>query len=305
MLFNRVELSDSVDALIMSFDIDDRCVGRNYRMEENVAADRVREVEAREVQSGDIKCVVRDYFDVSIQGNRRGHRPSTFDPTVNAGAILGQDIEPNQKIVRLQRIDGALKLGDVPDFDSLKNASQVRDKYRLSALTDRLRDMYSGERPMFATFKSEVEEELRVPDWPNALIERLGLYHMYPYAPGTSYSFALMEYTAGEVISSARQGGLLRCFALPTVLESQHNPAFFPVPAGAKHGHAVNLGRFDPARPGAGEILHARFDCAWHHVKKIGAWGGAAQPNLIDARARHRDALRVSAGRPGFGGDET
>lgn len=300
MEFKRAELMSSVAALADAADADDRCIGCNYLMEENVTDQRRDDVETYEVSSHDVRYVVKSYFEDSVQGLSRGHPSSTFDENKNGIALLADSVEPNQKIVRLERIDRHLEPRYGLDFQSLKDALARKDEHRLSALTDRYLD-YRGERPSFAAFKSELESDLQEADWLQRIIDRLGLYHHYPYNPQKPYRFALMEYTAAEVIKQANSTGIVRCFALATVLECQDNPAFFPVPRGTSHGFTVDLRERMPQRPSVREILHIRFDYSWRHVKKLGEWGGADLPEIESARSRHLDMLRAKTDRANFG----
>ena len=119
---------------------------------------------------------------------------------------------------------------------------------------------YRGERPSFAVFKVDIESELCKSDWLQRFIDGLGLLHHYPFDPKEPAMFALMEYSAGEVVQQARAKGIEHCFAVPTVLESGNNPAFCPAPMSIGHCYAVNLRERDFIGCGIREILHPRFD---------------------------------------------
>mgnify|MGYP003362795883 CR=1 FL=1 len=300
MQFNRSELNDSAVSLADASDVSESCVGHNYLIEENVSDRRRGDVEAYMPQSEDVREVVNSYFLDSVQGLARGHNSSTFDKATNAHALLSDSVEPVQKIIRLERIDRHLEPQGALDFNSLVDALQTREQHRLSALTDQFQN-YSGERPSFAAFKSEVSDDLNESDWLQRIIDRLGLYHYYPFISSKPYRFALMEYTADEVIKQAQSKGVDRCFSLPTVLECQNNPAFFPVPRSTGHGFAVDLRQRNPNKPSVREILHIRFDYSWEHVKRLVEWSGAEVPDIESARGRHLDALRTETGRTDFG----
>lgn len=303
MHFKRSELNASAEALARSADKDERCVGRNYFVEENVADERRDGVETYKPTSTDVREVVNSYFADSVQGLSRGHLPTTFDETINPLALLPASIEPVQKIIRLEKIDWALEpsfAGHGLTFESLSEALARGDRHRLSALTDRFLD-FRGERPAFVAFKSEVADDLKAADWLQRIIDRLGLYHYYLLPPGKPFRFALMEYTAEEVIRQAASKGIDRCFALATVLECQNNPAFFPVPRSTSHGFTVDLRERSPRQPCVREILHIRFDYSWNHVKRLAEWSGSDLPEIEGARERHLNALRKETGRVDFG----
>ena len=300
MKFDRQELNASAVSLVNSTDTEERCVGCNYVIEENVSDKRRGDVETYDPASADVRKVVNDFFQDSVQGLTRGHPSSTFDEEMNDLAMLPATVEPIQKIVRLERIDRFLEHGDGLTFDSLKAALESRDSDRLSALTDRFSE-FAGERPSFVAFRSEVSDDLGQSDWLKRIIDRLGLYHHYPFVPGKPYRFALMEYTAADVIEQARRKGISRCFSLATVLECQNNPAFFPVPRGTAHGFTVDLRERTPRKPSVREILHIRFDYAPKHVKRLAEWSGADLPDIEASRHRHRDTLRAETGNADFG----
>jgi hypothetical protein len=51
-------------------------------------------------------AAARDYFDLHVQGLDSDWLPTTFDPALNEDALLAAGIDPNQKIVPVERIDG-------------------------------------------------------------------------------------------------------------------------------------------------------------------------------------------------------
>jgi len=297
--FKRSDLVHSVQGLATSTDVNERSIGFNYLIEENVGPARQDHLENFDSSVGEVRALVDGYYRDTIQGLARGHLPSTFDKTLNSDALLPASVEPNQKIVRLERIDGLIASGGL-EFARLDKAVQTRDSDDLSVLTD-LFATFPGERPAFAAFKSEVEHDLAQPDWLEHLIDRLGLLHFYPYDSRQTYSFALMEYSAAEVFTLAGRSLIDQCFAIATVLECRNNPAFFPMPRGSAQGFAVDLRDHATPLPLLREILHIRIDYKWDHLKRLGRWTGADQPDIEAARARHLAVLRRDTGRTGFG----
>jgi hypothetical protein len=297
--FKRSDLRHSMQQLAASVDVYERSIGFNYTIEENVGPARQNHLENFDPAEGEVRALVDSYYRGTIEGLVRGHLPSTFDEVLNSDALLSASVESNQKIVRLERIDALINRGGL-DFARLVTAVGAHDSDDISALTD-LFTTYPGERPVFAAFKSEVEKDLADPDWLQLLIDRLGLLHFYPFDSGLTYSFALMEYTAEEVIASARRAGISQCFAVATALECRNNPAFFPVPRGSSQGFTVDLRHRAISLQMLREILHVRIDYDWRHVMRLGRWTGAVQPDIEAARTRHLAALRTNTGRAGFG----
>lgn len=300
MKFNRAGVAASTTRLARSADLHESCIGLNYLIEENVSDLRRGLVEAYELGTDEVRKIVKSYFDGTIQGISRGHRSTTFDPTVNADALLSATVEPNQKIIRLERIDRVLSKDPSLDFTRVLAAKKSGDSAVLQAFVD-LFLTYPGERPSFCAFKREVENDLEAPDWLNRLIDRMGLYHFYPFDSSQTYSFALMEYTAKDVLAQATAKDVERPFAVATVLECQDNPAFFPVPKGASFGFTVDLRERIPPRPSVREILHMRYDYSWKNVWKLAQWSGTAMPDIAASRDRHLATLRRDTGRADFG----
>lgn len=301
MLFTRTDLSASLADLQASADPEYSAIGENFSIEENVGDSRRDHFESYTAADSELRNAANSYFRGSVQGNIRGYASSTFAPALNETALLPSTIEPNQKIVRLERIDQLISSDPDLRFDRLEEAHRDHDDDTLTAFTN-LFLAFPGERPAFVAFKAEVEGDLKEPDWVRRLILRMGLYHHFPIADGEVYHFALMEYAGTDVFSQAGPKGIVRPFALATVLECQNNPAFFPVPSGSQHGFTVDFLTETPAAPTVREVLHIRLDYGKQHVLRFGKLAGPAdKPDLVAARERHFAALRSATGRSDFG----
>lgn len=300
MFLTKSDLLASLAVLIASAIPEQRAVGENFSFEENVGDPRRDDFQSHPGPS-ELREAADGYFRASVQGIARGHMPSTFIPSLNEIALLPSTIEPNQKIIRLERIDRLISSDPDLDFDRLSTALAARDSATLAAFADLFAN-FPGERPAFAAFKAEVGDDLSKTDWLRRLIDRMGLYHHFPVADGQTYSFSLMEYTAGEVISQARPKTIDRPFALGTVLECRNNPAFFPVPRGTANGFTVDISPAALTSPTVREVLHIRLDYRNHHVVRFGQLSGPAPtPDLVGSRRRHLAALRAATGRHDFG----
>ena len=154
MDFHRSELLDSAQALARSSEVHERSIGLNYLIEENVGDARRDEVEAFDTTSADVREVVQSYFDGSIQGVSRGHPSSTFDESLNEIALLPVTVEPNQKIIRLERIDGLMTKDPTLTFDRLSEAHARGGDEVLQAFVD-LFSTYPGERHRFLLSKEK------------------------------------------------------------------------------------------------------------------------------------------------------
>jgi hypothetical protein len=112
-------------------------------------------------------------------------------------------------------------------------------------------NMLRDKRPAYVTTEIQVEDTLAdgVDHWAVQLRNRLGLGHYDPGRAGRPVEILLMRYTVAEVIAElAGQGHP----AIPTVLDGDINPFFFPSPRpgpGATEvlpgGRTVNLTTVD------------------------------------------------------------
>jgi hypothetical protein len=211
-------------------------------------------------------------------------------------------LEANQKIVRVECIDGALNniRRDFADIEQAVKAGQ-RDNDLIAQLVDQFA-LHRGARPTFVAFKSEVASDLGEADWLLRLRNRLGLGHYSP-RPGQRQRFALMEYLVKHVVAEWRPleaRGAQRAFAFPTVLESQGSPHFFPSPRELPSSFTVDLG--GAGKPSIREMLHVRITYMADHLVKVGELVGPLAPfQLGSVRDSHMEQLRRDSGRADFG----
>lgn len=124
MQFDRDELNASVILSLKSPKAENRCIGRNFMIEENVSDRRRFDVEAFLPRSRIHLAVTAVYFRESVQGRSCGHLSSTFDALKNHLAILPESaIDPSWKLNRLERIDGILEMIGL-GFEELKKAHE-------------------------------------------------------------------------------------------------------------------------------------------------------------------------------------
>jgi hypothetical protein len=297
MDFTRGDFADEVATLRASRVPTSRAIGDNFAFEENVGPDRLRDFESAYSVAPGLGAAAASYFDTSVQGTLRTHIPSTFQP-INRPALMASTISRNQKIVRLERIDDVLNKNPLIQFASFQKGALSRPK-DLSVVMPFIRaiNSYPGARPAFASFKAEVDADLRASDWLSHLIARLGLGH-WKIAPGEVAHFALMEYTVEQVF---KQTALSQPFAMPTVLEARNSVFFFPAPAGTGYGLTVDLDHA-AARDTIREILHIRLDYGPSHLSRVAEFTGPTPPvDLAAARDAHLGRLRTRCGKPRYG----
>ena len=298
MRFSRANLEADAAQLRASGEASQHAIGDNFDFEERVGAARLAGFE-RDAAGKDLLSAHDWHVKTRVQGARREHVPVTFTLD-NKTALWLSDVEPNQKIVRLECIDDQLS-GISRPFEDIEEAVYSRDEALIQHLLDEWRN-FAGARPTFVAFRSEVETDLRQGDWLLRLRNRLGLGHYDPM-PGQRMSFALMEYRAEDVLAEfarLRARGAERAFAMPTVLDSRPSAFFFPSPSELSSGFAADLG--ETPGPMIRELLHVRLTYRPQHLVRVGQLVGPLPPvPLAKVRDRHLDTVRNDAGRPGFG----
>ncbi len=303
MDFRRLDLNFDLEALRRSRLVGDRAVGDNFLFEERASDARRTQFEEHDPSLTTLRASADAYFKSSVEGLRRAHVPSTFS-SVNDLALYRPDIEPNQKLIRLECLDNALDPGAGLDFTRLEEAvrARPRDEAVIDVALERFRT-YRGARPAFVAFKSEVDADLRTPDWLPRLRNRLGLGHFAP-AAGERKAFALMEYLVADVLdawNAVRARGAERPFAYPTVLDSKPSAFFFPSPGNVDSSFAVDLTQGAPGRP-IREFLHLRITYRPQHLARVGELVGPLPAvKLAAKRDQHLAELRRMSAREDFG----
>ena len=161
MQFSRANLQADLALLRSSRSPVDHAVGDNCAFEERVCDVRRDAFEAAAISP--LMDLLAYHFKLDVQGALRSHIPVTFT-TINDGAIYRPDVEPNQKIVRIECID--TPLNDIRrSFADIEQAVRPghRDIDLVAQLVDQLR-LYPGARPAFVAFKAEVVADLGASD---------------------------------------------------------------------------------------------------------------------------------------------
>jgi len=161
-------------------------------------------------------------------------------------------------------------------------------------------------RPTFATYWEHVHDlfgqtpsEDR-PNWPDAIRDRLGLYHLNPgLRLQASIAIVVFRYSVSDV---PRLGNdrLTRPLVPPTVLDGPFSEAFCPAPYNEETGHAVDLSGDAP--PLRREVLHPTLAFAARHVFRVGeVRRNVTEDELAKARAWHLECVRDATGRDDYG----
>jgi hypothetical protein len=222
--------------------------------------------------------------------------PHTFQRALQPAELLHYD--DHQKIVRLEGLDRPLRsIGWT--FAELRQAFDDKNHAMLDKFMD-VWDISRDARPSFGGFAAELADEIEAADWPCRLRDRLGLAH-YDARTGP-IAVALMSYPMRDVVAALEDPATACAFTVPTVLDSEPWPYFFPAPAGLPYGRAMPLAPIDSEDSLLAEILHCRLRYRRDHLIKVGEI--VTPLGDLDIRAlrnHHLTALRLAADDETFG----
>jgi hypothetical protein len=245
--------------------------------------------------------------------------PDAFDAALN-GANFWPGIDDDVALYRLEAVSFALGGSGVDDLQDLKTAidrrtsndPDERDAARL--VLQRVTDQWNGRRdrrPSFATTEDEIKPLLTDSgdDWANAARDHLGLGHFNPQ-PGRVEAVLLLRYTVREVRRCKAAGG--SAFCIPTVLDGNVNPYFFPTPrpgasapgSDRQVGRAVNLAATSESDYAMRlELVHSYVDYRPDHLVRWGLISRPVSADLAQLRGFHLSWLRLETERDTFGCD--
>lgn len=294
-----------LDGLAVSVHDQDAATADNHLFEERVSTSRQAEYEAMVGAPADkaewASLHDKKYLGAHVKTPGEFDVPTTF--LASNDAALCPAIEGNQDIVRIESLVYIFKeMSAPPSVEQLQTFLKERDTGKSDALEMFMQEWNRARLnwPMFGTFYDIVRDEADSDDWPHLLRDRLGLG--YEGSDAAPIPVALMRYPARLVLDKAKKDGRVASgFALPTVLDGDLNPFYFPAPAGHPYGATLNLSAPWSDRLTA-EILNLRIDYQAQHICKVGyirrpiALGG-----LRKRRDQHLQLLRSETGSADFG----
>ena len=285
----------------------------NLCLEARVTAERQAAYDARIGEPVDWSAW-REAHKRYVQEDVRRRRP--LSAAFSGGDALRPELEGNQEIYRVERIDSMLRRYTV-DAGVPVGVEQIREWISsrdgadagvrtpagaaLEDLTDFLNDDHADGRPRFVTFVAEFPGLETRSDWPETICERCGLAH---HCTGTPVTLALFRYSVEDVLTTYRKtDAAAAVFAVPTVLDQPMSNVYFSGPASLHVGHAVGLApRLDCAHLAA-ELIHARIAYRAEHWAAVSTLiGDRVSSEEIDRlRVAHLDCLRRTPGNADYG----
>ena len=227
------ELEDLLQTACAGSDPSWAAYGENYLFEERVARQRQADYEsALGTQAAD--GAAWDYWHRDQYLPRAIHRevPETFT-ALNAAAAHTADLGEDQWLVRVEKLthalgDTGLTVDQLEVILAVATGASTDPKFNmtdaeseLQGVCDSLNRNPNGVRPRFAGFLQDLEDSLRLPDWPDQVRDRFGLAHLDP-GPGAVVPIALMRYPVRDILKAARrQPDAVHPICVPTVLDHE------------------------------------------------------------------------------------
>ena len=276
-------------------DLQEAAEHANLCMEDRISESRQAAYEAavgspddwkawRDVHENYVKEKVRHPYQLSAAFGR--HEPS-----------LRSDIDPNQDLYRVERIDGLLIKESVRAAEVNKWIGSSREA--LEHLTESFNDVRRDGRPTFAVFAAEFPGLEKRPDWAKQMCKRCGITH---HSAGEDVTLALFRYRVQDVLDGSSWPGR-NLVAVPTVIDHPMRNVFFPAPPSSFGGYAVGLEPKSDCSHLATELIHARMDYQAHHWIRVDTVKVPCPSNndVRNLRIDHLSCIRRHSGTPNYG----
>lgn len=299
MLFKSTPIQSALGQWRKMTDTVERSAADNIWFEQRVSAERQRSFEEAADGCGDpatLRKALVDYWNEFVRVD--DGIPHTFLPSLMPASF--GPLDTRQRIVRIESLIRPLRAYGL-DFSRLQQAFERSETDVIDGFVTVWNESSQRDwRPAFAAFKDEVLEDLKRPEWPSILRDRLGLAH-YDCAGGP-VPIALMDYSVGEVLDAAKRAKTPVSIAVPTVLDSVPWPYFFPSPAELSCGRAMALYEVDDDHDLLAEVLHFRIPYRREHIVRLDEISNPPRAfDLKILRNHHLLALRLASGNHDYG----
>lgn len=294
-----------LDSLAISKSEADAACADNHLFEERVGAGRLTSYETMLGAPADMaewrSLHDKKYLGAHVKTLGEFDVPTTF--LASNDTALCPHVEGNQDIIRVESLEYAFLQSSVTaSVERLQAFMKERDAGKSDALELFMQNWNKARLnwPMFGAFYDNVRDEAESDDWPHLLRDRLGL--SYQGSDTATIPVALMRYSAKLVLKQAKKDDRVAAgFALPTALDGDLNPFYFPAPAGHPYGATLNLS-LSWSDTLIAEILNLRIDYRPEHIWKVGyIRRPVAFGNLRKRRDQHLKLLRTETGKNDFG----
>lgn len=289
----------------------------NYLFEERVSPQRQAGYEeALQDQASDFNAWDRWHRNQYLPRAIHREIPETFT-ALNASAAHSGDLQKDQRLVRIERLDQALRetgltIDELQEILSVATSAVSANKYKAidaqAALEDICaslnRNPYSI-RPRFAGFLQDVADTIDEPDWANRVRDRFGLAHIDPKR-NEAMPVVLMSYPVRDVLRAAcEKTGAAHPVCVPTVLDHEFTACFLPAPRQLPYGRTLQLMGDPDCEHKIAEVLHLRFAYRREHIHKVGVVTEPVTvlrgPGLDHLRREHLFCLQYESNRDDFG----
>lgn len=312
-----------------------RFIPRNFLLDEGINSHRRKSYEAiggiqAHASFDDWVGIHNDYLNSQIFLVRPLPLPNIFDVAdekycpetfrhVDSFDEFGA-ADPNLYLIRVERADHISRLAGlnsvnellelarkVEDLNSSRKEANINQTTREGQLLNSILEVWSRSldmRPIWAGFWENFGELFGSEPasdsdaWPDELRDRLGLYHLDPFALSVAEIPILVFRYPVKLLPRLKANRTLRPITVPSVLDSRFGEAFCPAPSGRPYGFTIYLGQRDyrPQR----EILHPPMQFRPEHLFRVGVVKRRLPSDLSAARSLHLLWLRLETNRPDY-----
>jgi len=328
MCFGHIDDGDPFDVFLKSIALNaslgnKRFVARNFLLDEGVAPERQQSYESMGVMANQRMheswhLAHTEYLLARVFLPQVYHIPKQIDPsndrscaeTFRSHSALKQfgAADARLDLIRIELIDPiqrATRFSSSSELISLaqrvlKNPTAEKEKQRLNSVLE-MWQRSCDLRPVWAGFWEDMadvfgrEPLADPPGWIDELRDRLGLYHINPYAQQRNEIPVFVFRYPVKALPLLKGERALRPIAVPTVLDGKFSEAFCPAPSAQPCGYVVYLGE-QPYRIRR-ELLHPPIHFRAHHLFRVGNITKSLPVDLTDARREHLRNLRAQTKR--------
>jgi hypothetical protein len=304
----------AINAAVASADPSKRAIGHNFKWDERLSDERIAAYEqpAFLPVTNDLDGLCEAYS--KYYKERVEWDPAATDVAepfrdINSGAALAVLPDDRRELVRMVKIAPTLSKAGLT-YDKFRTAVELRKSSRpppgAQATVENFVEkwnIFDQRRPAFVGFLEDVKDEVADPSWPDRIRNRFGIGHLHVDPGADPIPVMLLVYSVERVLKSAKtiipEGLSMR---IPTVLDANLYPYFFPAPTPLPFGRTVHLGGGTAAGTLTCELIHLPINISVNDIRKVGmVTSPIPDVPLPDLRDNHLQVLRDETGRDDLG----
>lgn len=270
-----------------------KAVAENFILEERLSSDREISYASTNISSlSNFDLWKEKHNDYYYEKLKYPETPETFTESNKENFCVG--LESESFFLRIDTISEKVCSGlgiDVKFMFKVLESYFIDKKDEWKYLVEKYYAMWNNigrdNRPVFVTFFSSVESILNDSSLTtdrklSTLRDMLGLTH---YVSGRM--LILHKYAVKDVLKNSKDNDSL--IAIPTVLDTDLNPIFFPSPKKRPNGMTVQCCKFSGDH--IPEIIHKKFDLNTSHFFNLGTVSENVSVDWFNARNTHKNMI--------------